>query len=90
MRTLMILMVKLYQCTLGRLLYFVAGGRSVCIYEPTCSNYMIQALTAHGPIKGLGLGLWRICRCHPFARGGPDPVPGLKTMTPSTPEDSPQ
>lgn len=45
-----------------------------CIYEPTCSNYMIGAVEKHG-VKGLLMGGARICRCHPLAKGGKDEVP---------------
>lgn len=45
-----------------------------CRYQPTCSNYMIEALNKHG-LKGLLMGLARIGRCHPFVEGGDDPVP---------------
>ena len=46
-----------------------------CRYQPTCSNYALQALSVHGVIRGVCLALWRILRCHPFARGGVDFVP---------------
>ncbi|MGT2926031.1 membrane protein insertion efficiency factor YidD [Streptococcus cuniculipharyngis] len=45
-----------------------------CIYRPTCSAYMIEAIEKHG-IKGVVMGLARIGRCHPFARAGSDEVP---------------
>lgn len=45
-----------------------------CRYQPTCSNYMIEAIEKHG-LKGVLMGLARILRCHPFVRGGQDPVP---------------
>ena len=45
-----------------------------CRYQPTCSEYMIQAVTKHG-WKGVVMGLARILRCHPWAKGGADPVP---------------
>ncbi|HEL9629493.1 TPA: membrane protein insertion efficiency factor YidD [Streptococcus suis] len=45
-----------------------------CRYQPTCSNYMIEALQKHG-FKGFLMGLARIGRCHPFVDGGLDPVP---------------
>lgn len=83
MRKLLMLAIRLYQVTLGRLLYFAAGGRSVCIYEPTCSNYALQAIETHGALRGLALGAWRILRCHPFARGGYDPVPRRERQEPT-------
>ncbi len=48
---------------------------SACRFEPTCSEYTYQAIAKHGIIKGIGLGLKRIVRCHPFSKGGFDPVP---------------
>ncbi|MBF7094803.1 membrane protein insertion efficiency factor YidD [Streptococcus sp. HF-1907] len=45
-----------------------------CRYQPTCSNYMIEAIEKHGA-KGVLMGLARILRCHPFVQGGDDPVP---------------
>ena len=46
-----------------------------CRFYPTCSQYALTALARHGPIKGLGLAVWRILRCHPLNAGGHDPVP---------------
>jgi putative membrane protein insertion efficiency factor len=46
----------------------------LCKYEPTCSHYAEQAIRTHGPIKGLVLAGWRVLRCHPWSRGGYDPV----------------
>ena len=48
---------------------------SSCRFEPTCSTYSLQALQAHGAAAGSYLSLHRIARCHPFCRGGHDPVP---------------
>jgi conserved hypothetical protein YidD len=50
-------------------------GRPSCIYTPTCSLYAIQALEKYGFIKGTFLAVKRVLRCHPFAKGGYDPVP---------------
>jgi hypothetical protein len=47
---------------------------SVCRYQPTCSNYTYQAVGKYGSFKGLFLGLKRVVRCHPFAKGGYDPL----------------
>ena len=46
-----------------------------CRYYPTCSNYSVQAIQKHGAIKGSIMGISRILRCHPFVKGGYDPVP---------------
>ncbi|MDO4902837.1 MAG: membrane protein insertion efficiency factor YidD [Limosilactobacillus sp.] len=45
-----------------------------CRYYPSCSEYMLQSLQRFG-LKGVLLGIARILRCHPFAKGGIDPVP---------------
>lgn len=46
-----------------------------CRFLPTCSQYTYQAVEKYGSIKGLWLGLKRIVRCHPWNKGGFDPIP---------------
>jgi hypothetical protein len=46
-----------------------------CRFYPSCSEYTYQAVTKYGVIKGCYLGLKRLLRCHPWSKGGPDPVP---------------
>ncbi len=46
-----------------------------CRYEPTCSAYALEALQRYGFWKGSYLALHRILRCHPWSRGGYDPLP---------------
>ncbi len=46
-----------------------------CRYYPSCSHYAEEAVRIHGPITGPILALRRLLRCHPWAAGGPDPVP---------------
>ncbi|MBN2579605.1 MAG: membrane protein insertion efficiency factor YidD [Pirellulales bacterium] len=58
---------RLYQVTFGHLL----GGR--CRFQPTCSQYFIEAVRKYGTLRGAARGLWRICRCNPWNRGGHDP-----------------
>lgn len=46
-----------------------------CIYTPSCSTYMLQAINKHGLIRGFFMGFKRILKCNAFAKGGLDPVP---------------
>lgn len=46
-----------------------------CRYHPSCSQYAQDAVRIHGPFVGPWLALRRLLRCHPWAPGGPDPVP---------------
>ena len=65
---LLIFFVRIYQLTLSHL-----TGRC-CRFQPSCSQYMIDALKSHGAVLGLWLGLKRLCRCHPWGGSGYDPV----------------
>jgi len=64
---ILILLVRLYQVTIGVLM------PKVCRFHPSCSEYFILAVKKHGPIKGSAKGVWRVCRCHPWNTGGYDP-----------------
>ena len=46
-----------------------------CRYTPTCSQYMVEAVTKYGPFKGTWMGIKRLLRCHPWGGSGYDPVP---------------
>lgn len=45
-----------------------------CRFVPTCSQYAIDAVRKYGAFRGSLMAIWRILRCHPFSRGGWDPV----------------
>jgi uncharacterized protein len=46
-----------------------------CRFLPTCSDYALEAVGRHGAVRGLGLSLRRLARCHPWGGSGYDPVP---------------
>ena len=54
----------------------VASGR--CRFYPSCSTYALDAVRAHGAVKGTALAVWRVLRCSPLSRGGIDPVPARR------------
>lgn len=45
-----------------------------CKFKPHCSEYAYQAIDKHGSIKGTLKAIWRLLRCHPWSKGGDDPV----------------
>jgi putative membrane protein insertion efficiency factor len=45
-----------------------------CRYVPTCSEYAMEAVERFGAVRGSAMAVWRVLRCHPFTRGGVDPV----------------
>ncbi|MCB1284139.1 MAG: membrane protein insertion efficiency factor YidD [Microthrixaceae bacterium] len=53
----------------------MAGRPSPCRFVPSCSAYAIEAITAHGPLRGTYLALRRVLRCNPWGGHGFDPVP---------------
>lgn len=68
MKKLSIYLIKAYQ-------RIPVPWHSMCKFQPTCSNYAIEALEEYGFIKGWYLSMKRILRCNPFTKPGYDPVP---------------
>lgn len=68
MQTILIAVLKGYKLFVSPLL------PSACRYSPTCSEYMLDAVSRHGALRGMWMGLKRLGRCHPFHQGGYDPV----------------
>ncbi len=61
--------IRWYQKTISH------GFPRRCKYQPTCSQYSLEAIQIHGAFKGTLLSVWRILRCNPWSKGGVDWVP---------------
>ncbi|MCI9145885.1 MAG: membrane protein insertion efficiency factor YidD [Eubacterium sp.] len=70
MKKILIFLIKTYQMTISP-----RFSHGCCRFNPTCSQYAIEAIEIHGIFKGSLLAAWRILRCNPFSKGGWDPVP---------------
>src|SRR2546428_1406637 len=57
-----------------------------CRYVPTCSEYAMEAVDRYGALRGGLMAIWRVLRCHPFAKGGYDPVVKPKDSNPAARE----
>jgi uncharacterized protein len=73
------LVIRFYQRILNPMLKAVSGPATGCRFQPSCSNYFLQAVEAHGPFRGSWHGVCRIFRCHPWGGCGYDPVPPGKS-----------
>lgn len=69
------LLLRFYQRVLSPVIHFIGGPGFGCRYDPTCSEYFLQAVQKHGALKGSWLGIRRLARCHPWGGHGHDPVP---------------
>ncbi len=73
MKYIFIALVKFYQ-------RFISPIKpSCCRFQPTCSQYAVEAFSTRGAVVGFFLTVWRILRCNPFCKGGYDPVPPKKS-----------
>lgn len=68
MKRILIALLQAYKWALSPLL------PPACRYVPSCSEYAMEALERHGAVLGALKAAWRVLRCHPFAKGGYDPV----------------
>lgn len=71
------ILLRLYQRVVSPMFTALFGPMGLgCRYQPTCSEYAVQAVRRHGALRGTWLATGRVCRCHPWAGFGHDPVPG--------------
>jgi hypothetical protein len=85
MTRILLALIAFYRRWLSPVLHSLHPGG--CKYLPTCSEYAAMAIATHGPLRGSALAAWRLLRCHPFARGGFDPVPAA-AVPPAQPNQS--
>ena len=69
MKRFLLALIRFYRRSISPL------RKPCCRYIPTCSEYALEAVEKYGPWKGSWLALRRFLRCHPFHKGGYDPVP---------------
>lgn len=81
MKAIAIVLIQLYRAVISPLF------PPVCRFQPTCSQYAIEAIERFGAVKGSWLAVRRIARCHPLHPGGYDPVPLLEPPAASESSD---
>jgi uncharacterized protein len=74
-KSVLIFAIKLYRWTISPAQVFLFGPTGGCRFTPTCSQFALDAIQAHGALAGGALAAGRICRCHPWGGCGHDPVP---------------
>ena len=72
---LLLFLIFLYRNFISSFLHYLAGPGSGCRFYPSCSCYAEEAIKKYGPLRGVLLALLRLVRCHPWNRGGYDPLP---------------
>ena len=87
---LVVALIRVYRAVLSPAKTVLFGSLGRCRYDPTCSTYALEAVRAHGMMRGLWLAARRLCRCHPWGGAGHDPVPPAhlapaETSTPHLP-----
>ena len=68
MKTFLLFLIRFYRAYISPL------KPPCCRFTPTCSEYALEAVKRYGPWKGMWLSLKRIAKCHPFHKGGYDPL----------------
>lgn len=78
MKALLRLLLRGYQLFLSPALHALGGTACGCRFQPSCSQYCLDAVELHGSLVGVWLGIRRLVRCHPWGGSGYDPVPAKR------------
>jgi putative membrane protein insertion efficiency factor len=72
---ILVLLLRIYRAAVSPMLTALFGPVGLgCRFNPTCSQYALEAVQHHGAIRGAALAARRLCRCHPWGGCGEDPV----------------
>ena len=75
MRWFFVSLIKLYRAIVSPLWHGLMGSQAGCRFTPGCGQYAQEAVAKHGMFRGGYLAFKRVCKCHPWNKGGVDPVP---------------
>ena len=81
MSALLMFVIRVYRWTVSPFLRALCGGTCGCRFEPSCSQYLLEAVQRHGAARGLSLGLKRLAHCSPWGGGGYGPVPEARNSS---------
>jgi uncharacterized protein len=76
---ILLALIQFYRWVLSPAKSTLFGPLGRCRFDPTCSNYALEAVRRHGALRGSWLAFRRICSCHPYGGCGHDPVPQKMT-----------
>jgi len=68
-------LIRGYQVVISPVIHALLGPYGGCRFQPSCSQYALEAYRKHNIFRATGLTVWRLLRCNPFFQGGHDPVP---------------
>jgi hypothetical protein len=89
LQRILVLLVQLYRWTLSPLKAIFFGPVGRCRYTPSCSQYTLETIRAHGAWRGSLFSIRRICSCHPWGGFGYDPVPKSEDPLQNTARSTP-
>jgi putative membrane protein insertion efficiency factor len=81
---ILVFAVRVYRCVGSPVKNALFGELGRCRFTPSCSAFALEAIQKHGALRGVGLALRRLARCHPWGGCGDDPVPPVRSRLPGS------